>query len=105
MKEFFMAKIYLKSDNLKLNVPSGTTMRSLALKSGASMVFGCRVGDCGTCAAEVLEGEKYLSPMNDKEIKLLQMMEASGRSIRFMCQCTVIAEEGEIVIDYLSGAL
>ncbi|MGD9969584.1 MAG: 2Fe-2S iron-sulfur cluster-binding protein [Sulfuricurvum sp.] len=96
-----MAVLFLKNDNLKLKVPKGTTMRSAALKSGASMQFGCRVGDCGTCCARIVEGMEYLSPVNPKESALLAMTGFDGNEVRFMCQCLVESDEGEIVIEYM----
>lgn len=96
-----MATVFLKNDNIKINVPVGTTMRSLAEKSGASMIFGCRVGDCGTCIARVSEGMEYLSALNEKEEKLLQMIDSRESDVRFMCQCSVTDKDGNIVIEYI----
>jgi ferredoxin len=96
-----MVDLLLKNDHIRLSVPSGTAMRDAALKSGASMVFGCRVGDCTTCAARVESGMEHLSPRSEKEIKMLAMIDLSEESsVRFMCQCSVTAEEGKIVIEY-----
>lgn len=95
-----MAVVCIKNDNLKIKVPKGTTMRKLALKSGASMEFGCRVGDCGTCVAHVQEGMEYLNQKSEKEILVLSQIGQNFAEIRLMCQVEVICDEGEIVISY-----
>jgi ferredoxin len=96
-----MPLIHLKDDHIQVQTKAGTTLRQVATKSGASMEFGCRVGDCGTCVAKVIEGESYLSPLNDKERKLLAILGDGYAGCRLMCQCSVVSQEGEIVISYV----
>jgi len=95
-----MVSVVLKDDNIRVKVPVGTTMREVALKCGASMEFGCRVGDCSTCAVHVKEGACLLSDKEEKELKALEMISGNLSEIRLMCQCYVKCEEGEIVISY-----
>lgn len=97
-----MATVILRNDNLQVKVPNGMSLRQVAVKTGASMEFGCRVGDCGTCIASVDKGLEYLSEINQKEIKVFQMLNIKTDSIRLMCQCSVVSDEGEIVISYPS---
>lgn len=96
-----MATVILKNDNIKVNVPAGMSLRQVAQKTGASMEFGCRVGDCTTCIATVEEGMEYLSEINNKEIKAFELLDMNNDSDRLMCQCNVENDEGEIVISYL----
>lgn len=98
-----MATVALTNDNIKVKVPAGMTLRQIAQKTGASMEFGCRVGDCGTCIATVEAGMEYLSQINQKEIKALEMLDIKSDTIRLMCQCSVESEEGEIVISYVKS--
>jgi len=95
-----MVSVFLKDDNIRVKVPLGTTMREVALKSGASMEFGCRVGDCTTCAVHVVSGACLLSDKQEKEIKALEIIGGDLSEIRLMCQCSIKCEEGEIVISY-----
>ena len=95
-----MATVILRNDNIKVNVPSGMSLRQISLKTGASMEFGCRVGECTTCVAIVETGMEYLSEMNQKEITAFELLDIRSDSIRLMCQCTVEKDEGEIVISY-----
>ncbi|WP_345975745.1 2Fe-2S iron-sulfur cluster-binding protein [Sulfurimonas sp. HSL3-7] len=95
-----MVTVFLKNDNIKVKVPLGTTMRQVALKSGAAMEFGCRVGDCGTCIAHVTSGMDKLNTKSDKELHILGILGGNVRELRLMCQCEVRCEEGEIEISY-----
>jgi ferredoxin len=99
-----MATVLLKSDNIKVTAPAGTTLRKIATKTGASMEFGCRVGDCATCVAHVESGMEYLTPRNEKEARALAMLdgilEEHPEQLRLLCQCTVASDDGEIVIAY-----
>jgi len=93
-----MATVVFQDDNIRVKVPVGMSMRDAAQKSGASMEFGCRVGDCTTCAAHVKAGMLYLSDKTDKEIEALKMIRDDISELRLMCQCRVRCEEGEIVV-------
>lgn len=95
-----MTSIHLKNDNIKVNVPEGMSLRKVADKSGASMEFGCRVGDCATCIAKVEEGEQLLNEVTEKEKAALKMLGADYAECRLMCQCSIESQEGEIVISY-----
>ncbi len=92
--------VFLKDDNIRVKVPEGTTMREVALKSGASMEFGCRTGECTTCAVHVISGACLLSDKQEKEIKALEIIGGNLSEIRLMCQSSVKCDEGEIVISY-----
>ena len=95
-----MVSLFLKDDNIKVNVSNGKSLREIARKSGASMEFGCRVGDCATCVARVLKGQELLNSINDKEILALHTIGEDVENLRLMCQCYIEAEEGEIEISY-----
>ncbi len=99
-----MVTVFLKDDNIIAHTSVGKSLREVARKSGASMEFGCRVGDCSTCVAKVLKGKELLSPINDKELLVLQVLGTEDDSLRLMCQCSVEAEEGEIEISYFIDA-
>ncbi|HHD72569.1 MAG TPA: (2Fe-2S)-binding protein [Epsilonproteobacteria bacterium] len=96
-----MATVMLKDDNINVKAPIGTTMRKIAQATGASMEFGCRIGDCATCIATVEKGMEFLNPLTEKEQRTLSLIENADETMRLMCQCSVISEEGEIEISYL----
>jgi ferredoxin len=93
-----MATVYFADDNIRVRVPVGMTLREAARKTGSSMEFGCRVGDCTTCAAHVKAGMLYLSDKTDKELAALRMISDDIGELRLLCQCSVRSEEGEIVV-------
>lgn len=95
-----MVRVFLKEDNIIANVPAGKSLREVARKSGASMEFGCRVGDCATCVAKLVKGNELLNPINDKELLALSVIDEEDKTLRLMCQCRVEADEGEIEISY-----
>jgi ferredoxin len=95
-----MVTVMLKDDNLRIRVPVGMTMREAALRSGASMPFGCRVGECSTCLARVEAGMPFLNEKSDKEMRVFSMLGGDVAHLRLMCQSTVVCEEGEVVISY-----
>jgi ferredoxin len=99
-----MVRVFLKDDNIIAHTSVGKSLREIARKSGASMEFGCRVGDCSTCIAKVLRGKELLTPINDKELLVLQVLGTEDDSFRLMCQCSINAEEGEIEISYFVDA-
>jgi len=94
-----MAVVYLQDDNIRVSVSHGKTIRQIAQRVGASMEFGCRVGDCSTCVATIKSGMEYLSPKNLKETKALEMLSSDTTNLRLMCQCSIDGE-GEIIISY-----
>lgn len=93
-----MAVVFFEDDNIRVNVPVGMRMREAAAKCGASMEFGCRVGDCTTCAAHVKTGMLFLNDKTEKELGALSIIHDDISELRLMCQCQVRCEEGEIVI-------
>ncbi len=95
-----MINIFLEDDNINVKVPKDKSLRYVATKTGASMEFGCRVGDCLTCIAKVKSGMQYLNDKNEKEIRALEILASDVSGLRLMCQCSVKADEGEIVISY-----
>ncbi len=95
-----MVSLFLKDDNIKVDVPSGKSLREVARKTGASMEFGCRIGDCATCIAQVTSGQEFLSEKNEKELLALKVISPDNEKLRLMCQCSIEAEEGEVEISY-----
>jgi len=93
-----MATVVFLDDNIRLKVPVGMSLREAAQKSGSSMEFGCRVGDCTVCAGHVRQGMFFLNDKTEKELDTLRLIDDEGGELRLMCQCRVASEEGEVVI-------
>jgi ferredoxin len=57
---------------------------------GTEMIpFGCRVGACGACAIEVLDGIDTLGKKNREEADFLEALGFVGDQFRLACQCRV----------------
>ncbi len=97
-----MVSVLLEDENIRVHVNAGMSLREIARKAGSSMEFGCRVGDCSTCVAYVKSGIELLSAKQEKEEQVLKMLGTPAMHLRLMCQCSVQADEGEIVISYCS---
>lgn len=95
-----MAIVVFQDDNIKINVKKGKTVRQIASSCGASLNFGCRVGDCGACESTVTQGSGYLSVRSPKEEKYFSLLGIDDQSKRLMCQCSIESEDGEITIEY-----
>lgn len=96
-----MATVFLSNDNIRVKVPVGMSMQQVVEKTGASMGFGCRTGNCTTCFASVDQGMQYLNAITPQEIKALDILDQKIGNLRLMCQCIVESIEGEIIISYV----
>ena len=56
---------------------------------GELIPFGCRVGACGACAIEVIEGIESLGSKNREECDFLESLGFVGEQFRLACQCRV----------------
>ena len=88
-----MAKATIRFDDIDqaVNVPAGTRVIEVSEKVGASIIYGCREGDCGTCMMEVIEGWNNLTEPSVLEEKVLKENMA-GRHNRLACQAQIIGD-------------
>jgi len=95
-----LTRVEIINDFLAIKVPEGSTIQEVAEKSGSSIPFGCRDGECGTCIINVVEGMEFLSPLNDKEKKVLSTMPDHHINSRLSCQMKVVKGGGYIRLRY-----
>ena len=76
----------------KLNVQYPETILAAAKKSGLLLPYSCESGQCGTCAAQCIEGKIWMS-RNDV---LLDEEVAAGRVLT----CTGYPVEGDVLITF-----
>jgi ferredoxin len=90
------------NDFLAINVEPGKTIQDIVEASGSALPFGCRDGECGTCVVSIEQGMEYLSPMTDKEVKVLKevLIGTVTEKSRLSCQMKVIKPNGLIRIKY-----
>lgn len=95
-------RVEIVNDFLAINVKPGSTIQDVVEASGSALPFGCRDGECGTCIVEVVQGMEFLSPINDKEKKVIKEACAglSTDKIRLACQMKVVNPNGVVRIKY-----
>jgi len=83
-----MPKVNLKPSDMIVEVPIGTPLTEL----DNHLMFGCRLGVCGACAVEILEGKLNLSPMQVDEKEFLELIGHCDDDYRLACQCQVFGD-------------
>ena len=85
------ARIIFDDIEVTVNVPVGSRVIDISEQVGASLIYGCRKGDCGKCKMKVLAGWENLSQPSEVEDKVLQRISA-GEHIRLACQAQVLGD-------------
>ena len=98
MQEF--TRVEVVNDFTAINVVPGTQMQDVIERSGSGLPFGCRDGECGTCIVEVLHGMEFLSPVTDKEKKVLSEFPEKKTTSRLSCQMKVEKAGGLVRLKY-----
>jgi ferredoxin len=80
-----------------VEVTRGSTLIDVCTTHHLPVVFGCRVGLCGTCLVQVLSEAASLSAPTAHEARLLEVLQASP-DWRLACQCTVL---GHVRLRYI----
>lgn len=90
-----MPKISFFPDDYTVEINTNSPLTDLGDAQQEYLFFGCRAGACGTCAIKVHIGMNSLTPKNEKEEKLLEMMAINAPDHRLACQCRV---SGDVTI-------
>lgn len=95
-------RVEIVNDFLAINVKPGMTIQDVVEASGSALPFGCRDGECGTCVVEIMQGMEYLTPLTDKEKKVLKevCMGTCTPNSRLSCQMKIDKPNGVIRIKY-----
>jgi ferredoxin len=95
-------RVEIINDFLAINVKPGSTIQDVVEASGSALPFGCRDGECGTCVVEIEQGMEFISPINDKEVKVIK--ESCGGTCtdntRLSCQMKIVKPNGVVRIKY-----
>ena len=89
------ANVTFEKLGVTLSVPAGTRLIEISEKIGAGITYGCREGECCSCAVKVVSGMEHMSERSVLEDKVLQENMAA-RDQRLACQAQVLG--GEIVV-------
>lgn len=89
------ANVTFEKLGITVNVPAGTRLIEISEKIGAGITYGCREGECCTCAVKIVSGMEHMSERSVLEDKVLQENMASSDQ-RLACQAQVLG--GDIKI-------
>lgn len=85
-----MATIKFIKSKKEYNIPHATDLvRVSYINPDIPLTFGCRNGDCGACAINVVEGQECLSKPTKEELKTLQK-KGLPAGYRLACQCALM---------------
>ena len=81
--------VTLKKSNVVIKVDSQQTILDALISADIPVIYGCKTGECGTCAVKIIEGEAlHLDNALSKEMRKVMM-----------CPCISRAKTNSITID------
>lgn len=83
-----MATIFFAEDGFEKEVADGTKLEQAIDEFGASIMFGCRDGNCATCMIKVNEGMENLNKVTEEE-EMTLMPDELDDQLRLACQCVI----------------
>ncbi len=89
------ANVTFEKSGVTVTVPAGTRLIEISEQAGAAISYGCREGECCTCAVRIVSGMEHMSERSVLDDKVLQENMA-GRDHRLACQAQVLG--GHIVV-------
>ncbi|MFZ2163729.1 MAG: 2Fe-2S iron-sulfur cluster binding domain-containing protein [Sideroxyarcus sp.] len=89
------ANVTFEKLGITVSVPAGTRLIEISEKIGAGITYGCREGECCSCAVKVVSGMEHMSERSVLEDKVLQENMAASDQ-RLACQAQVLG--GDITV-------
>lgn len=81
---------FSESDLPAVELDAGVNLSEKLTIHNSPILFGCRIGICGTCAIEVTEtGEAPLHPRTHDEREFLGTMAPGRDNVRLACQINI----------------
>ncbi|MFP5387492.1 MAG: 2Fe-2S iron-sulfur cluster-binding protein [Bacteriovoracia bacterium] len=77
------------SENEPVMLNDGDNLSEKLTIQNSPILFGCRIGICGTCAIEVLHSDSELPPRTHDEIEFLGAMAPGRDEVRLACQIRI----------------
>jgi len=93
-----MPKVIFLQDGIEIEIPEGTSVQDAVEQSGATLLFGCRMGSCGTCRCLIMEGMENLNGLTDEEQALFETLTSVHPNERLGCQ--LIVQRGTVKIQH-----
>jgi len=85
-KNISMAQIKFIKTQTTIVLPDGSDLLDFAVN--LPIKFGCRQGNCGTCAIRIVSGYENLTQCSPAERVTLQKI-GKGQGFRLACQCAL----------------
>ncbi|MGL4883056.1 MAG: 2Fe-2S iron-sulfur cluster-binding protein [Waterburya sp.] len=82
-----MPCIFIKPTDELVDLPTNSNLTALAEFKSSLIPFSCRVGACGACVIEVLEGISNLTKANQSERDFLTRLGYPELRYRLACRC------------------
>lgn len=80
---------FIDSDKPAVELQEGDNLSEKLTIQNSPILFGCRIGVCGTCAVEVVEADKDLPPRTHDEKEFLGAMAPGQDKARLACQMEI----------------
>lgn len=77
------------SDKPPVNLNQGDNLSEKLTIQNSPILFGCRIGICGTCAVEVINSDSPLPPRSHDEVEFLGVMAPGRDNVRLACQINI----------------
>ncbi|WP_133645258.1 2Fe-2S iron-sulfur cluster-binding protein [Paraburkholderia flava] len=86
-----MHTVTLMPQGVEVLLSAGSSLVELEfeLYDQESIPFGCKVGACGACVIQVLDGINHLGSKGSDEKDFLETLGYAGDAFRLACQCSV----------------
>lgn len=84
-------KVSFSNSNMPaVEVPSGGILSEYLTAENSPILFGCRIGICGTCVVKVVKSEPdVLHERTDNEKEYLEALAPDEKDFRLACQISL----------------
>lgn len=82
---------FINSDKAAVDLKEGDCLSEKLTIHNSPILFGCRIGICGTCAIEIVKEEGALHPRTYDENEFLGTMAPGRDNVRLACQIHINA--------------
>jgi ferredoxin len=80
---------FLDSDKNEVNLNEGDCLSEKLTIQNSPILFGCRIGICGTCAIEIVDSDSPLPEKTHDENEFLSTMAPERENVRLACQIRI----------------
>ena len=93
-----MGRLVVQPDRYAGEIPPEKSILMLLLEQRISVHYSCRRGLCGQDLVRIVKGWEHLNAIQDHEEGTLELLQATGKSMRMAC-CAKVIGNGEVIIE------